>query len=1017
MDTTDPVQSSTSDPLNIVDMNANVFQFHESFLASKDACLDVDNLRLYGTKIFGLYFAQVFKIWKLFIENDSLLEDENKLSLFNCFLSHLNIIELKAVDVNVSKLNALLEQTEDNLADFSVQHEGAIKIYHSLACIHLLLRTIPSDDQAIDNDSPVLLYDCTNLFGRTSSKQWAKIYKRFDSLALDTRQAFLELMLINYKHRKVTIINNTESSNKLLQQSLGEIITLANETNWQLFERPELLEFLIPQLSFELMSSLMEKMYQSYQLDTSPMHRFLASSSVWENKNFQSVFITETLKTIFSFLISSKRKRDVDTVSNPMADALSHLVNKEKLWCECIDILPNSNEPKSAKLVKLLRKGAEFINVNSNDNIEIKIEPINRIMAMLAQSVPFEYLSPINQLRLMFTLTGLLFASSRVKSLDDRRTYAQHFVQISLRLWDSVRSQWLYDFVPASEYILRVLVALQDYLDTSCYGLLTNFIDNMFTVHNCEQSHVNATQLVQSLGEASEQQQLRLENVLMVQTILLQSNGRFIKRLANYDKFRANVTLFEPITQDISGAIYRHIKAYLERTENEENIESPFIVEGLTKIFEFQVFTALGDNKEGTLKSKWRKLLVKFVNISVAHLTSTSINLSFVNFLRVFIENKSKCEIGIGEDFVVSLWDKLLNPSSATGENILDKFPVDKIFEKEKNYRRLCKMMNNNIQAIVDEHQQRLEEQSKQFDTIKSLIVPIAEMCQVEEFQLMMDKCRHELVRCDLLDSIYIHNILNVVCNANLGKAKCLVLKNMASDLLTASINLLVLLNKAPLQSIELLQSTAKVNLLKLIKSMVAKLIEHDLLLNSHLFLVYNVMAEMNLMQCRSCPALYGDLFVLMANLLQHINTRRPHLVLMSMPTQLSLIVQLLSSLMRAADEKALANATDNQKLTLEACSKAFQQLVNQLASLDHFRRPYACHLLAHYLQQQSRLVGVIVPEVRKHLTSAALNLIRSIKDQHILEQLHSKLGESSREVLRSLLEHYDKYHRFKGYV
>lgn len=1012
--------------LNNFAIKRDLYQFHECFILAtndqkaEDVSFDDEFIRLYGEKIFSINIKSAFKIWQLFLDNFQYGKYE-LFKLFGMFLSHIKLLDGQN-ELNKASLEQLIQKTNELLCDFTIKDQHVLTIYHPLLCFIFLLKTFDNSDKTEKEVSPSL-HDMSDLFEKTNSKQWQYFYEQFDVLQLNHQLPYVKMMVIKYRLTKLI------SGSHECMDSDGQLVeVLEKVTSNTGLIRCEILHAIIPQLNHQNLKYLLEHLVDSFVDSDSDeecqrqISQVFSLSSTWENGNFQTVFVTSLLKKIMSSVVCNKRKSSEDDTASPLSVILQNLVAKEKLWVKNATITPDSNNSKHEPILALIKTACATFLAASNESIELDVTKgrcLLKLVDLILTSVPLKHLQPLNQLRTILALSTLL-VGLKLKGKEQAK-FVDQFVAINQRIWDSIRSIWLFDFLPPSEYIYAMLCQLQSSLDNRCYVLFNFYIGNIFKLFDLEKSHQNVSTLVDVLSR--NEGHVKVEYVFMVQSMILRNNAQFSKKLENNSKFASHVQQFEQIGANVSTLIYKNIKVYLESSDAFERLDSEFVVEGLTKLFEYKVFSSISQADEVNLKTKWRKLLTRFISISLDNLSSGNVNKSFVNFLQVVVQNRDKLQFTLSDNFVLDLWSKvaLVIDMETLQEELNSKLSSSshwrKVFEKAKVHRKFSQLYQECMESNKEHLSENIESYRSLLDTFRPLITSMAQSASAPEFTQMIVSCAEMLSQSSMARSGFAIQLLLQLLQAPLDSQKCRVLSDNFTTILSSLMNLLLLANKPEFKSEPQVQQHVRLGALKLTRDLLSRLTGAGLLSNSHLFLAYNLCAESGLVQCSSSSSdlsLFSDLFLALNDLLFDLNMRRPHLVIFSMCSQLNLLCTMLVSLLRSSDEANLVNATDQEKLSLEKCSKSFAHTLTQLCNEEDFK-PYALHLIAHYLQHSPHYS--VVYFVKKNLTAAIFNLVDLVKDKEAIERLYSRLNQGSREILKLLLEHYDKYHRFKGYV
>lgn len=1008
--------------LKIATINGKSVQFHQWLLEASAKLFKVemkfssDFDGAYSGAIFELHFNQAFNVWRMFLEKCS-IDSVAHVDLFCKFLSHIRILESK-LDLNRESLIEHIERTEAKFQNINAKNEHYLRIFFAIANMRLLLK---NNESIQVPESASECFELANLFPQTTSKQWEKISLKFAKLKDDSKLILLKLLLVQYRYSKLI---HSANSYEILTDVVGKI-TSTNCRQYGLFA------FIINELNTEDLSPFVEFIFDDlFDQDSREIkmdqHFLFSTESLWESQHFHSVFMNCYLKKLLSIIAKPKRKLDVEKPADEVYSILSNFTSDEAKWIEFGTLNPNPADESQKKLTKLIRASARLINVHKEFPAleKQKLTMIQQLASFFDQNVQVEYLSPVNQLRAIITYSALSTCINW--KVDPEEPMSGTFFRANLRLWNSVRRCWLFDYIPPGQFIYTLLHHMQFDLGQLCHSLFSKFVDNLYRLSDCEISSKNISELVEVLH--ANEHKVKIEAIMMLQTIVLKANSQFIHKFNDSTKFEPHKDCFEAITQTVSSHIYKNIKA--DPTKSLEQSESKYMIEGLTSLFEYKVFQNEEQNLH--LKNKWRKLLAKYIEIAGENLLSTEINPNLISFLRVVIVHSRKLTDILPENFITDLWSKVIGLHRGEPYKLYKKINSDSFWQKaftdSSSRQKLNQLLEVKIENPSDAdsndswvqsvNHTKLMNYLELYHSIQPLIEPIVDSCCEEELGSILQSSTEALMKSDLYRSIFVASIWKAITGTpNINLAKMKILEQNFPLLMSLLINLIFTCHKTPIKDIEEIQ-LIPFTILQIVKSTITKLIDHNLISNSHLFLVYNICIETNLFHyCDSNlhTTTFNVLFEQINAIISEIIGKRPHLAIFSMCTLLNLINMLLASLMRAANESTLVNTTSLERATVENISKSFGHLLTQLASLDDFK-PFALHLIALYLQQSQSASAT--PPVKSNLSAAIFKLIDLIgEDRETIERFHSRLCPSSRILLKANLELHDKYHRFKGYV
>lgn len=727
-----------------------------------------------------------------------------------------------------------------------------------------------------------------------------------------------------------------------------------------------------------------------------------------ESKSFQSVFISCFLKRVIARVSSIKRwSTDEVRIIQKTLDLLG-----DKLWTKYGFISPVSPLEKHQKVIDQVQAAASsMMSIPRSKDIFFGfavVDELTQLMELLNHCIPLEYLGPINQLRVLIFVSTLVFSTEDYKDQD----YRKLFVHISSRVWTSVRSVWLFNFVTSSDYIYRTMHCLQSDLDDRASSLLTTMVGHLYLMNNCAKSLSDVTELVAKLHR--NEWDVSPECILHVLTILLHKNESFVKKITNNAKFvehSASFTLLS--TQTIPPVIYKVLKAYLD---SDQNVSADLIypLNALVTLLQHKVLFNMSSTEELSLSGRWKKLITKFVAISTQSLSIDNANESSVRLLNVLVDNQAQLSAILGDDFSLSIWNRLLEqvPLSEAAEKYFAKLSSSTYWKKVLKSESKCLKMSRLVTDLVND----LEGSVPSVQSIQPLVTSLGQSSSVEQFEAMFDSCLKWLHNCSAPQSVLFIELMECLCQGQLSEAKCAVIKTKCPTVFTILINWVFLSNDKMTSAQVDTKLKIQRSALHLCRCLLFQLVTHDQLASTHVYLAYNLLTEVNIAQYTQSLAMFSQLFPLINQIVFELNSRRPHLAMFSMSTQINLIVTLLLSLLKASDLSVVPATQDhhNDHLALEGCCRSLAKTLNHLARMDDVTQ-YSLHLIAHYLTGSQNMS--ILEGVKQSLTSALFVLINSIKDQQVIDQFYSRLNEGCRQVFKVMLEHYDKYHRFKGYV
>ncbi|KAJ6217978.1 hypothetical protein RDWZM_009135 [Blomia tropicalis] len=1007
----------------------SLLRFHELFIEATSNLerIDCHDLgyefnRLYSTNIFILTIKNSIDIWELFLKSYS-SKNYFLIFLFGKFLSHIKINDDRW---NKKQLISLVDKSE-NLVN-KLKDERLLSIFYPLACIKYLLFQKYSDIFSDVNVQQHELYDQSYLFTQTKLAKWKTLEDSFDSLQHDTQILLIKMNVLKFQFIKLAAKDYCGFSkwNSSLHSILVKI--LAN---------PRLICFdilysILNDLNYKDLTTLMDYLFQHLIVEERinlEIVNLFSQSNTWENGPLQSIFITSFLKML-SQLLEKSKKRKLSNDDNIEPDMWSHLIGNEKVWAKHYFTIPNSAS-KEEKIYSILQETSVcFQNLTSESTVKCtNFNVLLQLLKFFNNSVPLEHLYPINQLRSILALSYLILSLKQSDQNEIAQLHSQFF-QINLRIWDSVRSIWLFDFIEPNTYIFQILVKVQSGLDEEGFKLFSCLIANMFRIFDCPRSLRNVSKLIEQLFGSASTQIIKMDYIFTCLTLILQNNTNFLNKLQSRENLSEHVDGFELIGKNITSFIYKNIRLYIDESETElgNADSSEFLIQGLTKLFQYRVISD-SHTTDCTMKTKWKKLLVRFISISLKNLDDpVNLKSSFIDFLRVIVENRNKLQSTLPDDLIPQVWSKIVqleivtdtelsNRSSKFQKKISSSSQWKKIYQEENLNGKFIDLSNELLSATAIHFSTQLDSYENLLTKISSLLNSIAESSTVEEFKGIINSCIESINRCTLVRSVFILNLLErLLESSNISVEKANILADNCCRTLTCFINLLLWCNKPEYRNDQLIQTKIRLKTIESSRQLLRILLAHDRLRNEHLFLIFNLCSESSIIILSNGNDLFPSMFQCLNNILFELIMRRPYLATFYISPLMCQLTSMLISLMTNSVETNFLNATDQYKLLMENCGKCFAQTLTQLANIGDDFKPYALHLIAIYLEQTPN--HTVINFVRKHLQIGIYNLINLfVSDQSAMESFYGRLSQTSRELLKISLDQYERYHRFKGFV
>lgn len=947
-----------------------LIQFHQWFCTIDNLSLpnnlDENFERIYLENIFKLHQNNVIEIWKLFLNNFK-QDNLTLMKIFSIFLSHIKISN------EPKKWNDLIDETVMKIKNIDTAHDSLFNIYGTLAYFR---HSLKFPVQKIDT---IKLSDLSDIFPETDAKYWNNFCINFNALNFEDKLSFIKVMIFHYKLLKW---NYGENFSNIQWFELIKEIVLIISVEKQLFP-PDVLIFIFSELTDYNchLEILMNHLFLIY--DYSKLLPIFNNDSNWENHYFQNAFTNVIINKIFALT--------------------SEVFDDDKYWLKYGCDTPDVNNKKHGRLIQSIQKIAqELLNETFNSNVgKCRTKLIVKLLQFYSECVPIEYLSPFNQILCIIVFSRLFYLIKKSKS-------CQIITKLQLRLWNSVRRMWLFDFISASDFIYTMLYILSQRLKFNCRSLLEKYINILLNQNDFNRIYQSMKELLKLLN--SNHKNIQYEYILMIESILFRQIHKFYLRFENADKFQPYRTKFVNLRDKLNKIISDNVQLCSFDSLEAIIILEEFLQTEVEKIIIFQEDNSL---------TKWNEIVnVQFKKIedSFAQFFSDE---NLKNFLIFILKNRTQLTKYLSDTFIINMWHEIMGQYTKNLNVYIQKIINSetywrKIIEKKKYYHKFQSISNDlfNVTSRNDCFQQGDE-------WIPDILKHLFNCANIAELDIIIRESLSGCVEQDPSKSIFfVHVLANVAISATTVE-RIELLKNYYEQIINSMIVILFIANKDFNTNYSKKESTANLRILILTfcKNIFINFTQKNLFTNDQLFSIYNIINEIKINNYCDQLSFYTDIFSIMNEVIFEIISKRSILAMKSVCSFLNIITAMMVSLIQASNEKNFTNFNILDREKLENCSKCFQKTLIKLAKLDEFR-PYSLHLIAYYLEYL--MDSSILVTVKEHLTGSIYHLIDMIvigNNDNQLELCYSKLNERNRYLFKRLLEHYECYHRFKGFV
>lgn len=463
---------------------------------------------------------------------------------------------------------------------------------------------------------------------------------------------------------------------------------------------------------------------ESRESGAQQIEMFLSSESFTENLKLQTAFISSLFKRIAeSISLAQSPKKSKKRKSENESSSLKSILNSlsdSSVWFE------NTNPQKQSEMwmrISVISKEVQTL----NEEIHVNEEQLIELMKYF-KFLPLEYLLPGNQVRCLLGLSSLIFC---IKSdLIDPVT------DILTRIWSGVRSIWLFNFVQSDLYIEKLILALAKVLDLSKDSethdprnklLITKIISNLFQIINEEQVD-QFEKIVQFLQREDRTEMLGL--VLMMENLLIKNFNKLLTRKSILKKVKnleqTCVSLANQLAKDIRMRLKLILNHYDDKQTDDQDegqkkkrkqsheqadgqeiklIDWLIVVESFSNVFHYQI-TKLNQSDEVGLKTKWKKLLNKLIDITLDQIKNKTQNQNCYKFMTLLCQNKNLLANVLPDNFMMTIWDSIIPSVKSKKIPSLAQFDqADEIVTHEETIEKPKKKRKQNDDQQADDQQ------------------------------------------------------------------------------------------------------------------------------------------------------------------------------------------------------------------------------------------------------------------------------------------------------------------------
>ncbi|UXI17257.1 hypothetical protein NH340_JMT03200 [Sarcoptes scabiei] len=1020
-----------------------------------------------------LHPNNVEKIWEIFLDDFDPI-NHDYMRLFSLFLFHIPCGHQESS--NMKQFKNLINRTIEKLEKIKqIECDFLMNVFYAIASIKFLSNkffdstSLLSDFNANDFNSGT--YDLLLLFPQIKQDYWKFYHKNFRKLDQESRSYFIRLILMKYRlirlydgpkiFRFDELISLSSHCDRLYRNAIYEEILNFFEPNAA--DLRAIIRDVLDQIVIDPRTAIKTNAFALLNFERN-----------WESKHFQNIFIEIIVKKSFE-LISITQKNCIESfINNPLW---------EKYGCD----VPNSSSTDQINLIDSIMQINDYFSEKRNDkeisnapkskhDVNDDIIKVERIIGILNECCPLEYLAPYNQIRLIVLLSLILEEQYEKIQLDHATTknefkhsldFIRLFLVVSLRIWNSIRQIWLFDFIQPHLFIRWHLIHLNHWVDEIDFRFLfEKYISTLFRLNQNERIIDSISNLIDYSD--SKIHKISIKHILMSKIFLYQNLTRFMQKFQHKTFAPEHVEKFALLWKKLRVSLLSDINYFLDhlKPSNNSNTSSNslpiYVANYLTDVFERKITKS---DQNFTLKKKWKHLLVKILTqFEIEHQFHRSFysDQGIRKFLVFLFKNRSHFNEILSEGFwrnflsnlfifdndhcddryreimeekiqSKSYWKKLFRQSDSLREFIME-------FDQLSHPKKL-NTFNNSIDKKQFQNGDSDYECSagNDFDGIEDFessyqieasLRELIDYCSLEEFQLILRRCLEQIffVRFDL-QTKYCVWILKIAIQSSLTQEKFQVFTDNFDRLANLAMMLLFVANK-PENCSKIIVLEFKSIIIKIFKNLCRSLLTHCRIQTDHISALMSVCIEINVynnlptIKSSTAMTLIVDIMDEIVEIFSKILDKEPYMILNSMCIAINILTMTMGLLLDIArnwnDFDVDGDARNRNKLALRFsnCSKTFTDLIAKLSKLSEFKL-FATHLITFYLCLiLSSSKSIVLIEIKENLDISIYKCIDLfVSDQKTLELLYSRIDQKSRDYFERVMDHYQHYYRFKGYV
>ena len=613
-------------------------------------------------------------------------------------------------------------------------------------------------------------------------------------------------------------------------------------------------------------------------------------------------------------------------------------------------------------------------------------------------------------MRCLLSLSLLLLATDLK---DEKNSRSVDLILDSiLRIFDGVRSVWFFNFIDPSVYLINVLKILKNYKNyEKVRDLMTRLVEKFF--RNSDQIKELTNKLMES------ENQMSFEYLILIETIVLKRCIHILNMKSVPKNLEQMRDFCGPLSQQLSHTIHNQIKTQLTSESNTEALNSVIIIDSFAAVFEFQVSKSSSEEESISLKTKWRKLLSKLIDISINQLMEKSTNESCVKFLVLLCVNHKKLANILPENFITDLWHVLCPDSEETEvseiQNALKDIKISDVLRQREKYEELFQSIRLKDEEQMNNFLECIYKQNIFLEIVKPLVISLVQFCSAQEFEQFLQTLIKKQKTDDYLMISYALKLWIAVFGSDfhLNEEKSVLFHKIINDLLTLCTNECKKCNQNECKFLPEFQFNIKLPVLQIMRSTLH--ITKNVITSPQLFLSYRSCIDARLDFYLEDPKVLTTLFEAIYSVLNEALLQHKYIVISSLPSFDLIVKNLMKTLMTVSEENKFINYEPIVRHDLEICSKNIDRLFTLMAGLGRDYSSNAPHLIAAYVIHTERVSVHMI--VKKNIMSGINRLLKLLSGSNGIEMIYCRLNESSRKIFKMIFDNYDKYYKFKGQI